>query len=195
MRRAIAFMIAAGLAALVGGFALFLLQVPGEEVAIDRNADGIVVLTGGALRVVDAIDLLAAGRGRRLLITGVNPATNPGELARAMPSHERVIACCIDLDYSALNTIGNAIETRRWAKSRGFRSLIVVTSDYHMPRAMAEIAHQLPDVALIPFPVVTEQRRSEPWWSNPASARLILWEYLKYIFASIRIRLDSIFMS
>ena len=138
------------------GFLWFVWRVPAEEVALDRNADGIVVLTGGASRIADAIELLAAGRGQRLLISGVNRATNSGEISRLNPEFERWVRCCVDFDRS-LNTLGNAIETRRWAESRGFRSLIVVTSNYHMPRALAEIAHQLPDVALVPFPVVTDQ--------------------------------------
>ena len=125
--------------------------MPTTEVALRRNADGIVVLTGGAFRISDALELLAAGRGQRLLITGVNPATRSREISRLVPEHQRWFACCVDLDHSAINTIGNAIETRRWAKARGFKSLIVVTSNFHMPRAMAELAHQLPDVTLVPY--------------------------------------------
>ena len=108
-----------------------------------------------------------------------------------MPDHQEWFGCCIDLDYSAINTIGNAIETRRWALKRGFRSLVVVTSSYHMPRAMLEIGHRLPGVTLIPFPVVTEQSRQEPWWSNLGSARILVFEYLKYIVAAARIGLDQ----
>jgi uncharacterized SAM-binding protein YcdF (DUF218 family) len=180
----------AGIGALAASFLWFISGVSNDEIELDRNADGIVVLTGGASRVADAVELLAAGRGRRLLITGVNPATGPGGLSRVVPLHDKVITCCVDLDHSAVNTVGNAVETRRWARQRGFRSLIVVTSNYHMPRALAELSHQLPDVTLIPFPVVTEKRRAEPWWSNAASARLLFSEYLKYIYSVVRHRLD-----
>ena len=100
-----------------------------------------------------------------------------------------LVRCCVDFDRS-LNTLGNAIETRRWAERRGFRSLIVVTSNYHMPRAMTEIAHQLPDAALVPFPVVSDRLKAEPWWASGATTRLLLSEYLKYIFAQVRIRLN-----
>ncbi len=104
---------------------------------------------------------------------------------RLHPEFESIVACCVDFDRS-LNTLGNAIETRRWAQKRNVRSLIVVTSGYHMPRAMAEIAHQLPGVTLIPFPVFSEKLRAEPWWSSPATARLILLEYLKFLFSHVR---------
>jgi uncharacterized SAM-binding protein YcdF (DUF218 family) len=167
------------------GFLWFVWRVPAEEVALDRNADGIVALTGGASRIPDAIELLASGRGKRLLISGANRATNSTEISRLNPEFERWVRCCVDIDRS-LNTLGNAIETKRWAESRGFRSLIVVTSSYHMPRALAEIAHQLPDVALVPFPVVTVRQRAEPWWSGGARAKLMFSEYVKYVFAKLR---------
>ena len=66
-------------------------------------------------------------------------------------------------------------------------SLLVVTSAYHMPRAIAELSHELPDVALIEFPVLTERQRAEPWWSNGATARLVISEYLKFVVAVVRI--------
>jgi len=176
--------------ALVVGFMVFLWLLPSRQVALNRNADGIVVLTGGTARVSDGLQLLAAGRGKRLLITGVNPGTTTGDIARQVADYGRLLACCVDLDYSALNTFGNAVETRRWAQDRGFHSLIIVTSAYHMPRALAEIAHQLPDVALIPFPVVSDRLRIEPWWSRGTTTRLVLSEYFKYLFAQLRMRFD-----
>jgi uncharacterized SAM-binding protein YcdF (DUF218 family) len=176
--------------ALPAGFLWFTSLLPTQEVTLNRNADGIVVLTGGASRVNDAFELLASKRGRRLLITGVYPATNPGEISRLMPEYERLFACCVDLDRAAVNTLGNAIGTKLWAQEQGFRSLIVVTSAYHMPRALAELAHQLPGVELVSFPVVTEKLRAQPWWSHAPTAKLLLSEYLKYIVAVIRMRLD-----
>ena len=172
------------------GFLWFVSQLSTSEVVLTRNADGIVVLTGGASRVNDAFELLASKRGRRLLITGVYPATNRGEISRLMPEYERLFACCVDLDRSAVNTLGNALGAKRWAQEQGFRSLIVVTSAYHMPRALAELAHQLPGVELVPFPVITEKLRAEPWWSHATTARLLFSEYVKYIVAAIRMRLD-----
>jgi uncharacterized SAM-binding protein YcdF (DUF218 family) len=191
-RRAVKFVCAAPLAAfaaLAAGFLWFAFNVVREEAPLDSTADGIVALTGGASRIADAVELLALGRGRRLLITGVGPSTNTAELMRLAPDHKRWFGCCIDLDYTAANTVGNAVETRRWARERGFRSLLVVTSAYHMPRAMLEISHRLPDVTLIPFPVVSGQIRAEPWWSHPGTAKLLMFEYLKFLVAAARITL------
>jgi len=177
--------------ALALGFAGFAWLVPSEQVTLDRNADGIVVLTGGTSRVSDALELLASGRGKRLLITGVNAGTTTGDIAHEVLNYDRWLSCCVDLDYSALNTLGNAVQTRRWALDHGFGSLIVVTSAYHMPRALAELAHQLPDAALVPYPVVSDRLRVEPWWSNGDTAKLVLSEYLKFLFAKVRMRFDS----
>jgi uncharacterized SAM-binding protein YcdF (DUF218 family) len=178
--------------AFVAGFLWFVASVPTQEVSIDRPADGIVVLTGGASRITDAIELLAAGRGKRLLITGVHPTTSSSELARLSPAYERWLACCVDLGHAAVNTTGNAIETRQWVTDRGFRSVIVVTSNYHMPRTMAELGRRMPDVALVPFPVVTDKMRDEAWWSSPPTAKLLFSEYLKYIVAQVRFRLGIV---
>ncbi len=163
-----------------------------REAAPEGTADAIVALTGGPERIGEAVEQLAAGRGKRLLITGVNRATNVEALARLVPRYEALFDCCIDIDHSAINTIGNAVETRRWARERGFRSLMIVTSSYHMPRAIAEISHQLPDATLLPFPVTTERQRAEPWWSNAGSARMLVSEYLKYLVAIVRMRFDAL---
>lgn len=175
---------------LAGGFGWFVSRIAPDEVSLDNKADGIVVLTGAAARIPDAIELLATERGKRLLITGVHRATSAREIARLTPLYSKYFTCCIDLDRSALNTFGNALETRRWARDHNFNSLIVVTSNWHMPRAMAELEHQLPDVTLIPYPVISEKAKAEPWWSNADSARLLFLEYLKYLLACTRMRID-----
>jgi uncharacterized SAM-binding protein YcdF (DUF218 family) len=179
-----------GLFVLTAGFFWFAAQIADGEVNIERKADGIVALTGAASRIPDAIELLAAERGKRLLITGVHRATSASEIARLTPLYSKFFTCCIDLDRSALNTLGNALETKRWAREHNFNSLVVVTSNWHMPRAMAEIAHQLPDVALIPYPVISEKVKSEPWWQSAGTAQFLAAEYLKYLFALGRMRLD-----
>jgi uncharacterized SAM-binding protein YcdF (DUF218 family) len=184
------FVLCASAALLIGlGFVWFIWHVPAEEVSLERDADGIVALTGGASRITDAIELLASGRGKRLLISGANRATNSNEISRLNPEFEPWVRCCVDFDRS-LNTLGNAVETKRWAERRGFRSLIIVTSNYHMPRALAEIAHQLPDVVLVPFPVVTDRQRTERWWGHWVTTRRMFIEYVKYVFAKVRMALN-----
>lgn len=181
----------AGAVVLAGGFLWFVSSIAGEEVTLDRNSDGIVVLTGAAARIPDAIDLLAAERGKRLLITGVHRDISSREIARLTPLYTKYFRCCIDLDRSALNTFGNALETKRWAHQYNFTSLIVVTSNWHMPRALVELEHQLPEVTLVAYPVMSMKVKTEPWWQSVDTARLLFGEYLKYLLALTRMRLNS----
>ncbi|MBR0718885.1 YdcF family protein [Bradyrhizobium liaoningense] len=176
---------------LAAGFVAFLSQLRGGEITPDRKADGIVVLTGGSSRVSDAMELLAAGYGRRLLISGVHPTSTVSDISRTLPENQSFMRCCVDLDRSAVSTRGNAAETRRWAHERGFKSLIVVTSNYHMPRAIVEFSHAMPDTTLIPFAVVGDKWREEPWWTSASTLRLLLSEYVKYIAAELRTRLED----
>jgi uncharacterized SAM-binding protein YcdF (DUF218 family) len=171
------------------GFVGFLSQLRETEAKPARTADGIVVLTGGSSRVSDAMELLADGYGQRLLISGVHRASGPSDISRSLSDNQSLLSCCVDLDRSAVNTRSNAAEARRWAHQRGFKSLIVVTSNYHMPRAIVELTHAMPDIALIPFAVVGDKWREEPWWSNGATMRLLLSEYVKYVAAEVRVRL------
>jgi uncharacterized SAM-binding protein YcdF (DUF218 family) len=176
---------------LVAGFGYFIWHLPDQQIELNRNADGIVVLTGGDSRVSDALALLASGRAKRLLISGVYTGTTASDIARQVVDYNRMMACCVDLDYSAFNTLGNAVGARQWTLKNGFRSLIVVTSAYHMPRALAELSHQLPDVTLIPYPVVSDRLRIEPWWSNGTTTKVVLSEYFKYLAAKLRMQFES----
>lgn len=174
------------------GFVGYLAQLRGTEAKPERQADGIVVLTGGASRVSDAVDLLAGGYGKRLLISGVHPTNDASDISRSLPESKSFINCCVDLDHSAINTRSNAAQTKRWVHERGFRSVIVVTSNYHMPRAIVELSHAMPDIDLIPYAVVGEKWRDEPWWSSGPTLRLLLFEYVKYVAAEVRVRLADV---
>jgi uncharacterized SAM-binding protein YcdF (DUF218 family) len=177
------------ISAFIAGFIGFALSLERAEPVLTVQADGVVVLTGGSARLEEAAELLARGQARRLLITGVNKATRGAEIAKLLPISRRLFDCCIDLGYEALDTAGNAAETRDWAKARGIDgSLIVVTSNYHMPRALVELSAALPGVELYPFPVVSEHMRVADWLDDANVARLVAAEYVKYLFALARTR-------
>lgn len=173
--------------ALVLGFVRFAERAAGALPPADARADGIVVLTGGSARIDGALQLLAEGRGSRLLISGVNPSVTRQAIGVTLDGDLRkLLRCCADLDRQARDTIGNAIQTREWADRRGFTSLIVVTSDYHMPRSMAELADAMPDRELIAFPISSPELRLADWWRNPGTFSLLVREYGKFLFAEAR---------
>jgi uncharacterized SAM-binding protein YcdF (DUF218 family) len=174
------------IAAFVAGFAVYLREIPAAQSQTSRNADGIVVLTGAAQRLNDAIELLANKRGRRLLVSGVNPAITNDELKKQIPDFARLSECCIDLGHRAQNTLGNAVETAAWAKKHNFKTLLIVTSAWHMPRALVELERETEGIELIPYPVVTGRMREQSWWTSPQVARLLVFEYLKYLAALAR---------
>jgi len=95
------------------------------------------------------------------------------------------------MERSSRNTEENAKFSKVLAAPKSGERWWLVTSAYHMPRALAEISHQLPDVTLIPFPVVSDRLRLEPWWSNGTTTRLVLSEYFKYLYAHLRMRFDD----
>lgn len=188
--KALGVVLLAGAALFAGGFVLFVSSLDRIERSPPSRTDGIVALTGGAQRIGDAIDLLAKGYGNRLLITGVNDRTSRDEIARLNPGQRRLFECCVDLDYRARNTIGNAIETRRWAHDKRFRSLIVVTSNYHMPRTLMELDHALPEARKVPYAVVTNSVDPSSWWRSPATTKVLVSEYVKFLAMWVRTRLE-----
>jgi uncharacterized SAM-binding protein YcdF (DUF218 family) len=172
--------------ALLAGFFAFVAKVEQSGPALPEKAEGVIALTGGAERIADALDLLATGHADRLLITGVNQSTTRAEISHLMPRYRTLFACCIDLGYQALNTVGNATEARLWVHQHGMHSVIVVTSNYHMPRALVELASALPTTELVPHPVVSDRQKANPLWIDAPLLRLLAMEYIKYLAALAR---------
>ena len=177
--------------ALVFGFMLFAISVMREQAvtaspAIEK-ADGIVVLTGASSRISAGALLLKNGHGKRLLISGVNRITTKQDVERLSGLDHKSFTCCVDLGYEALDTVGNADETRTWANANGYRKLIVVTSSYHMPRALAELALAMPDAQFVPHTVTPKDFPDSGWWLSVRTTRYLLAEYVKYLPAVARL--------
>ena len=147
-------------------------------------AEGIVVLTGANSneRIRAAVNLLAERLGKRVLVSGVNRDVTREELRSASKTVRRLYDCCVDLGFTAADTVGNARETAEWARAMRYESLIVVTSDYHMPRAMLELRAVLrPPISLQTYAVATPALKVRGWWRSPRAARLLVVEYCKYL--------------
>jgi len=168
------------------GFVLFAASVMRTPVAANEKADAIVVLTGGQQRIEESARLLKDGYGARLLISGVNTRTGQSDLIRLSGLDAATFNCCVDLGYTALDTIGNASETQTWANAHRYRSLIVVTSNYHMPRTLVELSRTLPNVRLIPHVVTPTTFDTEAWWLSPVTMRNLVAEYVKFLPSAAR---------
>ena len=174
--RAIAFLVV-----LYGlGFALFAVTL-GEPAAADApKVDAIVVITGGKGRIEHATDLLGEGKGKRLLIAGADPAVRKVDLVHRLGGRERLFECCIDLGSESVDTRSNAEEARRWLDRRRYKSMRLVTSDWHMRRARYEFSRQLGgDIEIIPDAV-----RTEPNFMT------LFAEYNKYLLRRLSVWLD-----
>ena len=169
------------------GFAVFAEAIVRQPGGDPGRADAIVALTGGEDRIDEAVRLLVEGHGTRLLISGVNAKTSKDALQSQAPAPAELYDCCIDLGREARDTIGNATETQAWVEQHGFRTLIIVTSGYHMPRSIAELRRVLPGVELVPHAVVTDKLHVDRWWRHPPTARVLFREYLKFIPATARL--------
>ncbi len=165
------------LLALLIGFIIFLVGLPKTRtIETMPQADAIVVLTGGGgTRIRAATALLAQERGQRLLISGVHNTVQRDDIKNLFHLDEQTMRCCVDLGYQARDTLGNADEIAKWAQAHDYQHLIVVTSAWHMPRALIELSASLPDTRLVPFPVKASNHTGMEKW------RRILVEYLKHV--------------
>ena len=168
-------------------FVLFVSNLPATP-ATPPKADGIVTLTGGGERLDTAVALLEHGVGKRLLVSGVAQETTKETVGKMSEGGPR-FACCADIGYSAEDTHGNAEEAASWARANHFRSLLIVTGRYHMPRTMREFSAALPDKSLIAYPVDQSRIDLGGWWRHPRTVQLLHREYVKYLASLVTTRL------
>lgn len=165
------------------GLLVFVAELPQPAAARPAPADGVVVFTGGGDRIASAMALLNDGVGKRLLISGVNPDVTRPDLAAIWPGAPELFECCVDLGVEARSTRGNANELDEWTRAHGYKSLVLVTSEYHMPRALVEARDRLPDVAITPYAVASGHLGSHGRPLTAADWRRIGGEYAKYLAA------------
>lgn len=163
------------------GLVLFTRIIPSAPEQTDKTTQGIVIFTGGKMRLKEALTLFKQAKGNYLLISGVNPQTKFPDLLSG-----RIDERNITLDYKALDTKGNARETSKWVKKHSIKNFRLITSNYHMPRSLLEIRYLLPDVEIISHPVVGESFLEKKWWLNTNTLSLVIQEYHKFLFAFIR---------
>lgn len=160
------------------GFALFSVTLP-TPLTDPRRTDGVVVPTGGPGRIERGLAVIERGEAKRMLVTGVDPDVRPDELAAANGAPRRLFRCCVDLGHDAVDTRSNADETADWVRRNRYRSVRLVTSNWHMARAAMELRHALGNsVEIVRDPVT----------ANPGFA-LLFGEYNKYLVRGLVMRL------
>lgn len=181
---------------LAAGFFVFVAQLPREqnfdEIRVgndlggfDRSEVGIVVFTGGSgERIERALNLYGTGVADRVLISGTHPQVTKSDLAST--GDFNIIDCCVDLGPKAQTTIGNALEARDWARDNDYRAILLVTSDFHLPRARVELAHAAPDLTIIVVPVSTHLAPQEGWYRSATVWKILGREYVKFILSWTR---------
>ncbi|SEI98147.1 Uncharacterized SAM-binding protein YcdF, DUF218 family [Sphingobium sp. AP50] len=155
------------------GFAWFAIFLP--QPLDGRPTDAIVVLTGGAGRIDRGLALLEDGAAKRMLISGVDRSVRPVELAAEYKAPEQLFSCCITLGREAIDTRSNAIETTRWLERRDYKTVRLITTDWHMRRSALELRQALPARVTLVYDAVP---------SRP-SLRMLLREYNKYLLRRV----------
>ena len=162
------------------GFMLFAFTLGRPAQPTAKPTDAAVVLTGGSGRIEHSIDVLREGKARRLLVAGADPAVTKADLAQRIPRSGALLKCCIDLGSESVDTRSNAEEAARWLKKHNFRSLRLITSDWHMRRARYEFRRVLgSNYTLVPDAV-----RTEP------SFLTLFAEYNKYLLRRLAVWAD-----
>lgn len=162
------------------GFVLFAFTLGTPAPSSTPPVDAAVVLTGGAGRLEHAIDVLAAGKAKRLLVAGADPLVTKADIARRIGKREKLIRCCVDLGSESVDTRSNAEEAQRWLEQHKFRSLRLITSDWHMRRARYEFSKELGSG----YRVQQDAVRSEP------GLLTLFGEYNKYVLRRIAVWAD-----
>ena len=163
----------------------FLEKIPSKQSKISTaQSDGIVVLTGGNNRLKQGIKLLINKKAKKLFISGVYRGNDVRRLLAAQKQNPEEVLCCINIGYNATSTHGNAEETTEWVRTLRYKSIRLVTANYHMPRSLILFKSAMPEIKIIPHPVYPTKFKYNKWWSSSRTISLILSEYFKYIIAN-----------
>ena len=182
----VVFFVASVLFAWTAGLFAFAAAIPDKIEDPDTITDAIVVLTGGSGRLEEGLTLLAAGKAKKLFVSGVYEGVDVQHLLEVSRRKPEELSCCIALGYAASSTLGNAVETAEWLDDERYKSIRLVTANYHMPRSLIEFRHAMPNVRITPHAVFPPQFKRDDWWRWPGTAQLVVIEYLKYLAAAAR---------
>ena len=145
-----------------------------------RATDAAVVLTGGPGRIEHGVEVLRQQKAKRMLVAGTDPSVTMADLARRVPGSRKWLACCVDLGTESVDTRTNAEEAKRWLDNHQYKSVRLITSDWHMRRARYEFEKALGGK----YELMTDAVRTEP------SLFTLFGEYNKYLMRRLAVWAD-----
>ena len=161
----------------------------------NKESSNIVILTGGTNRIKDGLKIIEGFRKEnknnyKILVSGTGTGFTKNSLKKKLGPNfnPKLIQCCIDLDSVSKNTFTNASETFKWAKKNDIKEFILITSNYHMPRAILEFENIMPNLKIYTYTITPDRHEIENWLSSYQTFGLVFTEYCKYIFANLRIK-------
>lgn len=173
-----------------GGLAWFAWKINSYQQNIDTQTQAVAVLTGGRHRVAEGINILNNHLADKLFISGVPQKVKLADIERqaGVKAYNKYK---VELGYKATDTVGNAAEIKDWVLKNKIKSLRLITSNYHIPRAMEELSvYQLPTVIVV-HPVYS-QKVAKHWWRFGGTFRLIAGEYNKFLYTFIHHRVQKL---
>ena len=169
----------------LASFQKFVLTLPNDDTKLSAPIDGLVVATGGQLRIQKGVELLAGGKADRMLISGVGKGITKELLKENLAISNRQASffdCCVEIEFTATNTNGNAQATFEWMQKHALDDILLVSANYHLPRAELIFKQYLPENSVYFQAVNPPDLKLSAWYSNWQTTRLLLKEYLKYIY-------------
>ena len=169
----------------LASFQKFVLTLPNDDTKLSAPIDGLVVATGGQLRIQKGVELLAGGKADRMLISGVGKGITKELLKENLAISNRQASffdCCVEIEFTATNTNGNAQATFEWMQKHELDDILLVSANYHLPRAELIFKQYLPENSVYFQAVNPPDLKLSAWYSNWQTTRLLLKEYLKYIY-------------
>ena len=158
-------------------------------------SSNVVILTGGTNRIKEGFEViykldkksisnlkvLVSGTGKGFSKLSLQEKLNPG-------FDLRLIECCVELDSVSQNTYSNAIETSKWVSKNNIEEILLITSNYHIPRSILEFQNKMPNLKILYYPIIPKKHQINKWLKSFETFSLIFIEYCKYIIANVRIK-------
>ena len=158
-------------------------------------SSNVVILTGGTNRIKEGFEVIykldkKSISNLKVLVSGTGKGFSKLSLQEKLnPNFDlRLIECCVKLDSVSQNTYSNAVETSKWVSKNNIKEILLITSNYHIPRSILEFQNKMPNLKILYYPIIPKKHQINKWLKSFETFSLIFIEYCKYIIANVRIK-------